>query len=555
MKLLVFSLTLVSVAQDPSSLFPVEKGNKWVYTDGTNDYTADINSVTRQKDSVKASMRILGKEFKEELGLQITENGVLVTSRMITVGSVIHKTSYAEGVLIVPFPPTKDREVVARMTVGKKEATRKLAVKGEEEIKVPAGEFKASRILITLATDSGTIEEEELWVAEDAGIVKRRVKGGDWGNKEMTFELKEKKLKKSAAQKQFDPVDSAITALLDAAESESKDGNTYVAHAISALFRNFSDDERLTNVFDETAAAIREKPDSAIRKPVHLKKVVEMRLDTSDPKTELIQMMAKTVYEVADGLSAFNLFRKAVGLRGVTLDSGTSRGCYMHSRYLAKNGYLNPIFKSFRDYHTEDSANQFFTEEGKSAAAHSVVAGTKPTTAITEWMDTFYHRVPLLNPGLTAVGIGTWLSSVDTSTPSCMDIVSFFKPAAGGSPTIYPCPGQKNVKRNFNETGEMPAPVKEVDPAKLGTVVTLCWFGMEKIELLESSMQCERKEIEHYASSPGKPSNPEGGTWSNCSIALIPKKPLPVSATIKIKVKCKIDSMEQSYEFEFQTGE
>jgi len=114
-----------------------------------------------------------------------------------------------------------------------------------------------------------------------------------------------------------------------------------------------------------------------------------------------------------EGLARLNMYRRLAGLPEVQGDNSGEYACEGHLDYLlweAENGkgtcYLS---------HTEPNhSNPHYSPENETAGKNSVIAcgvnmGFKQTLseAVDMWINTLYHRLPLLDSGLTTVGFAS----------------------------------------------------------------------------------------------------------------------------------------------------
>ena len=98
-----------------------------------------------------------------------------------------------------------------------------------------------------------------------------------------------------------------------------------------------------------------------------------------------------------------NAYRQTAGLPPVTLAEKLSKGCRQHARYLVRN-IDKPAVQGL-GMHEEDSSLPGATPEGRRAGRASVISREPDaSSAVDGWMDTLFHRVPLLNPDLKTVG-------------------------------------------------------------------------------------------------------------------------------------------------------
>ncbi len=187
--------------------------------------------------------------------------------------------------------------------------------------------------------------------------------------------------------------------------------------------------------------------------------------------------------DLDEGLRHLNEYRTAAGLQVVegTADPAAPYGCEGHLDYLiweSENGG-GPCYLS----HTEgDTANPHNSAENETAGINSVLScstgGQSLAQAVDGWIDTLYHRLPLIEPGLQKVGYAS------KSGYNCIN----YRPGTKSSVKalhviLWPPDGMTDVPRTF--TGfEWPCPTSE-DPANTppeacassGFIVSGSWFG------------------------------------------------------------------------------
>jgi uncharacterized protein YkwD len=107
----------------------------------------------------------------------------------------------------------------------------------------------------------------------------------------------------------------------------------------------------------------------------------------------------------AEVLARLNTFRRTAGLAPATrVDAILSAGCLAHARYMVRNA-TDPAFKS-RGPHDEDPKLPGYSAAGRKAARASVINTSAPLAGVDGWMATLYHRHPLLDPQVKAIGFG-----------------------------------------------------------------------------------------------------------------------------------------------------
>jgi hypothetical protein len=202
-------------------------------------------------------------------------------------------------------------------------------------------------------------------------------------------------------------------------------------------------------------------------------------------------------------------------LREVSLDASLSDGARLHANYL--NMHTDQA-AAWPAAHEEYADREGFTSAGAWAGMHSVVhpSAKTPQDAIDGWIGTFYHRLPLLDPGLLAIGWGTVKSC------AVMDAGSLCAPAEKAWVVAWPFDGMTGVPIAF--CAENPNPVPSEDQSHFGYPVTLQLGLPEEGQAgVEIQMQLfeGKSEVPCYFSSPNHPTNPE--LVPTNSYCLIPK--------------------------------
>ncbi len=154
---------------------------------------------------------------------------------------------------------------------------------------------------------------------------------------------------------------------------------------------------------------------------------------------------------VADGLARLSWNRALVGLGPVVEDPELSRTCRLHLDYLymLSEELGSPVLS-----HTEDLSKPYASEEGNQAGIDSVLSLGQADigAAIDGWMNTLYHRLPLIHPGLERVGIAY------RDAFACVR----YRPGTNGSvaapyPILWPPPDIVGTDRTFGGN-ESPCP-------------------------------------------------------------------------------------------------
>jgi uncharacterized protein YkwD len=168
-------------------------------------------------------------------------------------------------------------------------------------------------------------------------------------------------------------------------------------------------------------------------------------------------------------LAPLNRYRHSVGLDAVSANSRLSQGDYLHSRYIVKNfGERLAAHENLGpEMHFEDPSKPWYSAEGALAGRAGDVdelwsprSAPPPSWAIDNWMQSPFHRLPILNPNLHSVGYG-----YDCENSVCIAALNLnsgadpllSSPAPLAKPIEYPPDGAPLGKVTFD--GEWPDPL------------------------------------------------------------------------------------------------
>ena len=281
----------------------------------------------------------------------------------------------------------------------------------------------------------------------------------------------------------------------------------------------------------------------------------ETRLERT-PEAFTVYLADKSYYRVAkrardplapkDLLAALNAARLRSGLPAVRLTPALSRGCDLHALYLAKNDGRG------LSGHDEDPQAPGYSEEGARAGKRSVIspfAGhDSPLEAFDSLMATLYHRVSVLSPALTDVGVG-WAWRRDGLGYLVIDVGNTMgKPDAKLWPVLYPAPGQVDVPVDFGlGAREVPNPLPEgVDQAGYPVTVQLP-ERVEKILGLEFALVEGDRELPGYLSTPDRPARKD---WPQPGVvAFIPREKLKRGTSYLVRVRAREPALAREWTF------
>ena len=161
-------------------------------------------------------------------------------------------------------------------------------------------------------------------------------------------------------------------------------------------------------------------------------------------------------------LSALNYYRALAGLPPVTASPVIHQSALAHAFYTLFNG-ADPQLRDL-GIHNEVKGDLGYTGDNQLARAehfgyppHSmgevITHRDDPQAAVSDWIDSVYHRLPLLRADVVELGYGD--AYLDSQRIQVMDLS--FRERSTGRIIVYPAPDQRDVPTTFNGN-EIPDP-------------------------------------------------------------------------------------------------
>jgi hypothetical protein len=199
--------------------------------------------------------------------------------------------------------------------------------------------------------------------------------------------------------------------------------------------------------------------------------------------------------------------------------------------------------------HEEQPSLKGYSEEGARAAKDSVIHYEPPARAVSDWLATFYHRIPLLQPSLEEVGLGY---ASDKKHWGCvMDCMSGTVPKGGKEIVFYPDDGQKNVPTTFCD--EAPTPLPSTHSGEAGFPVTVTLTGDQSVKQVAITLSGpDGAIVPAHVSTPESPARRDFPQWN--TVCLIPKQKLAARKTYMVKFASEVGGKTFSRSWSFTTG-
>lgn len=258
-----------------------------------------------------------------------------------------------------------------------------------------------------------------------------------------------------------------------------------------------------------------------------------------------------------DGLAFLNFYRGLLGLDPVALDAEQSRTCQLHLDYLqayaADNGL--PYYLD----HPEDPASPHYTAEGNQAGIDSVLSyGQSDIRAAVEgWLETLYHRLPLIDPGLRAVGV-----AFDHGYACVQYRPGTVRAVTADHPILWPIPDGTFTDASFGGA-ESPCPTVE-DPLNAsecpasGTIVSLGMHDVRSISDVHGRLTRldtgEEQPLFHVWYDGGPSPHEQMGYVEN-TIALVPEVGSTLAQTdYEAEITATVDGAPRTVRWRFGFG-
>ena len=244
-------------------------------------------------------------------------------------------------------------------------------------------------------------------------------------------------------------------------------------------------------------------------------------------------------------LRLVNQHRRTAGLALVTLDRKLSKGCMEHAEYMRLNRGTDAM--EGLNAHTQRPELPGATAAG---AACAKAADLFPevsdfAAAVDGWMAGFYHRRPILDPGLRTIAVGHALLPGGTYMAALM--FPEHKPSEAGWPVAYPADGQTSVALEYAR--EIPNPIPAGKAG--GYPVTLQFPPFDELTGVRAELRdAKGAAVPVYLSDPEHPATSFGQYGV---VSLIAKAPLQPETRYRVVVDATWKGKAKRWSWSFTT--
>lgn len=239
--------------------------------------------------------------------------------------------------------------------------------------------------------------------------------------------------------------------------------------------------------------------------------------------------------EQIKALERVNWYRDQLGIPLVDLNASLNSMASDHcSCYWS---HVTEYQTSGMSPHSEDPSwdPPCYGDLGARASEHGVSLGggvsevmafmNNPTKAVDGWIATLYHRIPLTDPGTTAIGYG--------AANQCDTINSTGGASSSDWEVVYPYDGQQDADLSW-DGAESPQPPPPPGGYPSGPIITIQFGGGVTFSILKSSIVDEAgMEVSHTLLTPKNDSNLAGSPTAS----LYSDKPLQPETTYTVSLE------------------
>lgn len=245
-----------------------------------------------------------------------------------------------------------------------------------------------------------------------------------------------------------------------------------------------------------------------------------------------------------------NSYRAAVGVPPLSEDPAVAEGAEAHAYFYLFNFGQSQL--QGLGIHTEDPSLPGFTGANSLVRDHKFgYTGNRgaevinhvavPEGSVQVWMDSVYHRYPLLARETSVAGYGE--AGLGIASISIMDL-GVGDPGRGDA-IVYPVPDQPDVPAYFNGQ-EVPDPVPQGASFPVGYPITLQVGASQTLTVISGRLfGSDNQEVPSYTLQPGS----SGVTQSEW--ALLAQRPLKAGARYTAEVIGKVDGQDFSKRWSF----
>jgi tetratricopeptide (TPR) repeat protein len=253
----------------------------------------------------------------------------------------------------------------------------------------------------------------------------------------------------------------------------------------------------------------------------------------------------------AQALTVVNSVRAQAGLPAVHLDDRLTASATSHSFYWLFNN-LSPSVVGL-GIHEETSGLPGYSgvDTGARALAFGYPTGRSAedithrdgaSAAVHDWVDSVYHRFPILRPDLEAIGY----AQARVGLTTIQDMEFGYSAPVTAAPVRFPAPGQANVPVRFVDN-ELPDPVPAGSARTTGYPITVTFASGSSVALRSFTVTGpDGRTLDAYVLSPG--------AATENSASLLPAHPLLPATAYTARIDATVNGGAYTETWTFTTA-
>lgn len=271
----------------------------------------------------------------------------------------------------------------------------------------------------------------------------------------------------------------------------------------------------------------------------------------------------------AQGVERLNVYRALAQLGSVAVDESISQACAGHLQYLAEEAATTGNVDCLLSHSEDNHNNPYYSAIHEQAGMGALIACVAPSAgglhlsrAVDRWIGSLYHRIPLLSPGLSFVGVAEYGGYV------CLNYQQGTVPLSEVQLVTWPSAGMTDVPTDFPGR-ESPCPTTPLSPLATsadqcpasGFILTATWYGptgsgsfsqMNGAAITDETAGCALGLLALYADGLSG-SDPVPGAIPR-TLALVPGASLPAGTLVRVDSDGVMDGVERVAAWQFTTG-
>jgi uncharacterized protein YkwD len=258
-------------------------------------------------------------------------------------------------------------------------------------------------------------------------------------------------------------------------------------------------------------------------------------------------------------LNAVNTIRLAMGVECANLVPALDQSSQAHCDYYAANAGNTTCEGGNISAHDEIMSCTGFTGADPGARINAaqykgngwsevMAFNDDPNKAVTQWVNSVWHRTPLLSPWWDDMGYGNSTNGAATKATKC-DVIDQGpgKQMPTTTTAMYPYAGQTGVARSFNGANEGPVPPAPPTGWPSGIPITLyvqkATTVSHSIEVMGSGTPLDHEWIDYKQSDN-----------DSDQLIMYADAPLSANTTYEVNIQVTIGGMPKTFDWTFTTG-